>query len=340
MKKITIGGLASVLIIISGCATNTQTARYPTQDTTKVAVEHIGAMSKREMAEKHLHTHSFMQSLMQLSIKEGFKTSFGPDDDDIFVSNAYPDTWKEGLNNIKRTKGIQVKVQRVSPRRKRVRIKDKRVGAYTKAKNHYFYPRILQGDKVSDKYIIMPSKKAESIIEKLYFTTGNKINLASSLDRIFSIGNAEGTNIYFSLNQKSNVIRVTEQPTFYTMTPYKRQFFINYLNTAGIGYTTNGNAVAIKDNFSNWVKGMNKLRKLMKYKHAVYAIHDGQNFFEVADGSYQKAPITIELIDWIPGGKREYNIYAQGYNRKIDTDKRFYDYYLPDGSKKYTIRFY
>lgn len=326
------------ILLITGCG---NTVNFASSHTTNVAVENIGSMTKSEMAKKHLHTHSYMQSLMQLSTQERYHTIFGPDDDDIFVTNAYPDSWSQAIKNMKRVKSIDIRVGHLSKDGiRRVRIKDKRQSVYTKAKNHYIYPRVLQGDKFSGKYIINTDQTVQSIIARMYFPNPEKQSLEKMMNRLFSVANSEGKDIYFSLNSKSKVLKVSGVPAYHRMTPYKRQFFVNFLNSAGIGYTTIGNSVAIKDNFTNWVTGMNKLRKLNKYRHAVYAVHDGKNFFEVSDGSYQTAPVTIELIDWIPGGKREYNIYSHGYNRKIDTNKRFYDFYLPDGSKKYTIRFY
>lgn len=332
MKRIV---LATSAILLMGCSST-----YQTVDKTNIAVESVGAMTKREMSQKYLHTHSLMQSMMQLGMNERIVTAFRTGSDDMFVTNAYPESWMAGIMSAQNVPGVEVSGDILGGKTRRVLdIQDNRLTPYDLAKKHYVYPNILQGERFSDKYIINTDSYVQSIIEQANFS-GEKISIERFLNKIYSIARIEGRDIYYHLDFKSNVITISKTPTYSEMTPFKRQFFVNFLNTRGINYITDGNRIAVKDNFTNWVAAMDRLQELQKYRHAVYAVHDGVNFFEVADGSYQAAPITIEMIDWTPNGLREYNIYSDGHNRKIDTDQRFYDFYLPDGSKKYTIRFY
>ena len=326
-----------VASVFTGCA-----QQHYAGKSVNIATEPIGAMTKKEIGQKHLHTHSLMQTLQRLGINQGFKTTFTPDSDDAFVGNRVPAKWFDAIMGAQNSDDIEVSGDLLGRGQKTrlLTIRNTRPTVYDAVSNHFSSADVIKGSKFSGKYIISTDEYSNDIISKLYFAENERIKMSRFFDKFYGVARSEGRDIFFALDTKGNIFSVSRHPSFLRMTPYKRQFFINYLNTAGIGYITKGNAIAINDNMTNWTRAMNKLYKLKKYHNAVYAIHDGKNFFEVADSSFQNAPITIELIDWIPGGKREYNIYSHGYHRKIDTDKRFYDYYVPDGSKKYTIRFY
>lgn len=328
----------STLLLATGCSqkySNVQTHQ------TSVAVENIGATSKRELSKRTLHTHSLMQVLMRQSREERSLTTFAPDSDDIFVSNAYLPSWLDSLMDAQNKKGVFISGDIFGKSSHRhLKVKDYRASSYTAVKNNRINPKVLRGDMFSGKYIIKLDEYAQSVVSRMRFNTSD-ISIEGIMNKMYGVANAEGRTLYFDLDDKSKVLRASSSPYFTEeLSPYKRQFFVNYLNSRGIRYTSTGNRIAIADNFTSWVNGMNKLVKLNKYKNAVYAVHDGKYFFEVSDGTFQKAPVNIELINWVPGKTREYNVYSHGFNRKINTDKQFYDFFLPNGKKKYTVRFY
>jgi len=336
MKK-TLLSIVGVGILLTGCTYS------PYNKSVHIAVEHMGTITKREMLQKHLHTHSLMQQLQNLGEKKRFKTIFKPNSDDMFVGYTYPDSWFDAIMDAENNEHIEVEGDIVSTsKRKRVlRIVNDTPTAYDEMQKHYTVGKVLQGSKFAGKYIIEMDPEIRALIAHLSIEQNERIKITRFFDKLYGVASSSGKNLFLAFDPKGNVLYATRKPIYLkNLTPYKRQFFINFLNASGIGYITNGDMIAIKDNMSNWIKAMNHLHTLTKYHNAVYGIYDGQNFFEITDSSYQKSPITVELIDWIPGGKREYNIYSHRYHRKIDTNKRFYDFYLPDGSKKYVIRFY
>ena len=335
-KKYTLALSAVGLLWLSGCSSANNYGP-------NLAVEPTSTMTKQELTRKHLHTHSLMQTLQHLGQKQGFRTTFSSNSDDMFLSGGIPDTWFDAIMLAQNSPGTHVTGDVFAgkgAKTKRLTIKDNTRSVYTGLAKHFTTPYVIQGEKFSGKYIIKMDRSTKKLLKDARFSGRESISMERFFNKLSGVAQSEGKQIYFNLRPKGNIFTVSSSPTFHSMTPYKRQFFVNFLNAAGIGYIANGNSVAIKDNLTGWERAMNKLHRLNKYHNAVYAIHDGRNWFEVSDSSYQKAPITVELIDWVPGGVREYNIYSHGFNRKIETTKRFIDWYLPDGSKKYTIRFY
>lgn len=338
MIKNIVAGL-SILLMVEGCSGGHSFETSPT-----IAVEPMGAITTREFGEKHLHVHSLQQQLMLLGLKERFKTSFVPDSDDAFVTNAVPEFWIDAIIQAKNNPDLSIYGEGIYSKTKvkKLHIKNSKKSDYIELSEHYTTGKVIQGNVMAGKYIVVTDKGVKNIISSLGLYPSERLKFSYFFDKFYGASKAlKNKDIFFNLDVKRNIFQVQETPFFITLTPYKRQYLINYMDTMGISYLSDkSNRIAINDNFSNWVKAMDKLSKLNKYHNAVYGIHDGKYWFEVADSHYGEAPITIEMIDWIPGGKREYNIYCQGYHSKVVTDKRFHTYYLPDGSKKYFIRFY
>lgn len=337
IKSIVIG--FGMLLMLEGCG-----SEYSSMESPTIAVEPIGAITTREFGEKHLHVHSLQQQLMLLGLKERFKTFFMPDSDDAFVTNAVPEFWMDAIIKAKNNPNISIYGEGIYSKTKvkKLNIRNTKQSDYIALSEHYTTGKVIQGNVMAGKYIVSTDKVVKNIITSLGIYPSEKVKFSYFFDKFYGAAKAlQNKDIFFNLDIKRKIFQVEENPFYVTLTPYKRQYLINYMDTMGISYLSDKESrIAINDNFSNWVKAMDKLSKLNKYHNAVYGIHDGRYWFEVADSHYGEAPITIEMIDWIPGGKREYNIYCQGYHSKVVTDKRFYTYYLPDGSKKYFIRFY
>ncbi|MBD3822942.1 MAG: hypothetical protein IE916_00335 [Epsilonproteobacteria bacterium] len=325
-----------VSLMFAGCSS--------IQNEPDIAVEPIVGMSPMDMGEKHLHTHSLQQTLMRLGLNERFKTYFSPDSDDAFVGYDVPHKWDDAIVKARNNPLIEVGGSGLYGRsfEKEVNIRNNTPSRYSELSKHYTTAKVLYGDVMSGKYIVQTDPSARKMMNSIDFSSSERMRMSYFFDKFYgAIRAQEGKDLYFNLDPKTNIFYVQTQPVFITLTPYKRQYMMNFMDAAGIGYVSNrANQLAIRDNFSNWVTAMNQLSNLNKYKNAVYGIYDGRNWFEISDSHYMGSPITVELIDWIPGGKREYNVYANGYHRKITTDKRFYNFYLPDGSRKYLIRFY
>ena len=306
-----------------------------------IAVESLGATTKREIGEKYLHQHSLQQQLMWLGAKERMKVVFRSGSDDAFVSSTVPRNWTEAVMNAKRRKDIVLTGNILATRGTHLlNIKKTSPSPYMKLKYEHITPEVLLGDGLASKYIIKGDRSIQKIIEELNFTPNEFLPVPFIMDKVYGLGLREGIDVFLNVDIKAKMITYSTKPTYINLTPYKRQLFINYLDTRGIGYVTSSKGIAIKDNMTNWIIAMDELSKINKYRYAVYGIFDGKNFFEIADSNYRDSMIVIEMIDWTPDGKREYNIYYNGAYRKVITDRRFLNYYSPDGKVKYLIRFY
>jgi hypothetical protein len=329
----TLGG-GALSLLAGGCAGNM--SRGP-----QIAAEPLPGLNKARLSRKYLHTRSFQQQLMLLYAQRKKRAVFLPDSDDFYVNWSLPQSPVEELIRARGIPGISIRLVRSSGRELVYRVKDGRPSPYTELAHSQISLQTLRGNKFSGKYIVSMDFAARSIVSQIPGDPDEVLPASYILDKLYGVAKSEGKELFFGFDEKARILRISSEPEWIGLTPYKRQFFVNYLKTSGIDYGANEqNEVCVRDNFSNWARAMNTLRELNKYSHMVYGVYDGAHYFESADSNYRSQPITIEMIDWTPGGAREYNIYSGGYHRKLTTRERFFTYYVPDGSAKYLIRFY
>jgi len=330
---------ASVLVLaLSGCSTS-----YNSQTAIAVAIEPIGPSTKREIGEKYLHTHSLQQQLMLLGSKSGEKIYFSGGSDDVFVSDILPRTFALGVSkSLTKNKNLAISWKKTSPYTKRVSVSNKESSIFSSLlKKHITTNTILETENLTGDFLVGSDAATHALTSSLGVDRFGFFPVKFIFNRIYTQGKRKGVPVYFSYSDKSKVLFYTTSPKYMYLTPYKRQLFVNYLDSKGVSYLTSSkNGLAISDNFENWAMAMDKLSSINKYQYSVYGIFDGHNFFEIADSNYRDSSLVVEMIDWSPDGKRAYNVYYKGHHRKIITDQRFIYYYAPDGTDKFLIRFY
>jgi len=341
MKKTTnvliLSSLAIALFSFSGCSTSS------TGSAIDIAVEPLGPSTKKEIGEKYLHVHSLQQQLMLLGGKSGEKIYFTSGSDDLFVTDVLPLSFSLAVSHaLGKNKELKITWKKSSSYTKKVTILNSKPNMFQSlSRKHITTNTILEKDNISGDFLVGSDEKTRELTNSLGVDKFGFFPVKFIFNRIYTQGKRKGITVHFSYNDKSKVLFYTTTPEFIRLTPYKRQLFVNYLDSMGISYlTASNNTVAISDNFENWTKAMDKLSRINKYKHAVYGIFDGHNFSEIADSNYRDSSLVVEMIDWSPDGKRAYNIYFNGHHRKVITDQRFIHYYSPDGKNKFLIRFY
>lgn len=329
---------ASAVMAISGCSN--LGAQSPSLD---IAVEPLGPSTKKEIGNKFLHMHSLQQQLMFLGSKKYQKIIFSNGSDDIFVSDEIPNTFALASSKVLGEHShLTMHIDNEGKYVKKIRIKNAESSIYFRLlRKHITTRTILENDNLSSSFLVSSDADTRALTESLGVNKYGFFPVNFIFNRIYTQGKRVGTNVYFSYSEKSKVLSYTTTPKYFYLTPYKRQLFVNYLDSAGITYlTSRDNGIAISDNFENWAKSMEKLGNINKYQYSVYGVFDGKNFYEISDSNYRDSALVVEMIEWIPGGKRAYNIYFKGHHRKVLTDQRFIHFYSSDGKTKFLIRFY
>ena len=324
----------AALLLLGGCvATRTGV-------NAKIAVEPLGRTDTRDILNKELHTLSLQQLLLNAAAKRGARISFQKGSDDAILDDRGED-YDTLVMRILNRPDLRIEGDFLLMDDHKITLKSIAPSPYKQLFSHTTTPQVVLGDKHSGKYIIeYRSSDAAKIAESFDFARREPIRIGRFMNKLYDIAGSEGKRLYFYFNTSLKTLFVEDTPRYFRLTPYKRQYLINYLSAAGVPFLAKGDNVAIGGNFTQWVEGMSLLHKLTKYRHMVYGIYEGGRFYELVDSTPQKSPIVVEFLGWRSDGKREYNIYTPDFHRKITTNKRLYVHYKPDGSHRFIIRFY
>lgn len=326
--------LVATMFLIGGCASGGKGVGPIETLSVNASLEGVGSQS-----------NSLMQRMMAEAARKSKEAVFTPGSSDRVIESTYMEDPFDSII-------------RFSSEEKRVVVKGE-FGA-AKMQQYYIYPKRIAAMAVEDavypnaknivdnngsigitQVFISPEIKpfAVAIAAKYDIANNEKTTTVSSfLKYLSSAGVANGVRIFYEFDKSNNLLKLTDRPAPFKLSPYRLGAVKKQLDELKIPYRVDDGQLYSEGSFEQWMSIYKLCDGADPYSGQTYSVHGPSGNFYVQEGYYPDRLMSIEFIGWNHDGTRSYLLHKDGFLKKVTTQNRIVP--VEFGNTIYSITFF